>query len=324
MARAIWSGSISFGLVTVPVKLYSAVRRHDVRFTQLHGETGARVRQRRVDESTGEEVDYGDIVKGYEIGDGRYIAVDRDELDALAPESSRQISLLDFVDIDQVDPIHADRPYYLAPDGQAARKPYRLLVEAMERTGRAGVARFVMRTKEHLALLRPRDGVLIANTLYWADEVVVPDSIEELDLEDVEVGDREVEMAERLISSLATEWDADAYTDEHHERVVKFLEDKAAGREVTAPTAPEPEGEVVDLMQALERSLAAAGQEGAGAAGDGAARAAGDGQGGLSELTRAELYDLAQERDIPGRSSMTKGELVEALSDADAPARKAS
>jgi DNA end-binding protein Ku len=322
MPRAIWSGAISFGLVTVPVKLHPAVSSHDVRFTQLHADTGARVRRKRVDEQTGEEVAYGDIVKGYEIADGRYVRVDPEELQALAPEASRTIDVLDFVELSEVDPIRLARAYYLVPDGEAARRPYRLLVEAMERSGRAAVGRFVMRTKEHLALVRPRRGVLVANTMHHADEVVEPEALDIDGLDEVEVGDRELEMAERLIDSLTTEWEPERYRDEHHERVVAFLEDKAAGREVVVSEPEEAGGEVVDLMDALERSL----RDASGGAGSDGREAAGR-DDELASMSKKELYDLAQAADLPGRSSMTKDELVEALREADvAPAtlRRAS
>lgn len=310
MPRSMWSGSISFGLVTVPVKLYTSVRKHDIRFTQLHGETGARVRQRRVDERTGEEVAYEDVTKGYEIADGRYLVVDPDELEALAPTSSRTIELLDFVAIEDIDPIFFDRPYYLAPANDAARKPYRLLTEAMERSGRAGVARFVMRSKEYLAVLRPRDGALVANTVHYADEIVEPRAIEGMDeLGEVELQERELEMAERLIASLETDWEPERYEDQYHERLQGFLEEKAAGREITLEEPAEEPGEVVDLMAALERSLSQAGADRKPTDTDQTPAYAG--------MSKAQLYDLAQEREIPGRSSMTKDELIGALREAD-------
>lgn len=313
MPRSMWSGSISFGLVTVPVKVYSAIRKHDIRFTQLHGETGNRVRQRRVDEGTGEEVAYQDIAKGYEIADGRYLLVEPEDLDALAPTATRTIDLLDFVDLDDIDPIFFDRPYYLAPASEAARKPYRLLTQAMERTGRAGVARFVMRNKEYLAVLRPRDGALVANTVHYADEVMAPRSIEGMDdLDQVAVQERELEMAERLIDSLATDWQPEQYEDQYHERLQEFLEEKAAGREVVVEDRPEGPGEVVDLMAALERSLSQAGGR----------RPAGQAEAGTeapayASMSKSKLYDLAQERDIPGRSSMSKDDLIAALRESD-------
>lgn len=313
MPRSIWSGSISFGLVNVPVKLYPAVRSHDVRFSQLHRETGARVRQKRVDEVTGEEVAYGDIVKGYEIGDGHYVLVEKDELEALAPEASRTIDIRDFVERAGIDPMYYDRPYYLAPAGPAAGKPYRLLVEAMERADRVAIASVVMRTKQHLLALRAHDGVLVANTMNFADEVQPAGAIDDLRFAaDISVAERELEMAERLIDTLATDFDASVYEDEHHDRVVAFLESKAEGRAVAAPEGAPDTGEVIDLMAALERSLEA----GSRSTGGGTAGGTGD---DYDEMSKSQLYDLAQQRDIPGRSSMSKAELVAALRDTAAP-----
>lgn len=305
MPRSIWSGSISFGLVSVPVKLYPATTSHDVRFTQLHRDTGARVRRKRVDEETGDEVAFDDIVKGYEVGEGRYLVLDPDELDALAPEASRTIDIRAFVSQDEIDPLYYDRPYYLAPATDAAAKPYRLLLDAMRATDRVAVATFVMRTKEHLVALRARDGVLVANTMKHADEVRPAVDLDGLEhVAEVEVRDRELAMAEQLIESLAEPFDIDAYEDEHHARVLAYLEDKAAGNEVTIPTAAEESGEVIDLMAALERSLAA-----------GSRSTAETPTHDLAARSKSELYELAQERDLPGRSGMTKDELVAALGD---------
>jgi DNA end-binding protein Ku len=317
--RAIWSGSISFGLVNVPVKLFPAVRSHDIRFTQLHRDSGGRVRRKRVDETTGEEVAYDDIVKGYEVGAGRYVLVDPDEIDALAPEASRTIDIHDFVARDEIDPLYYDRPYYLAPATASAGKPYRLLLEAMQHADKVAIASFVMRTKEHLVALRAQDGVMVANTMNFVDEVQPADRIDGLELAEVDVNPRELEMAQRLIDSLVTRFDATAYEDRHHQRVISFLESKAEGRQVAAPEAAADTGEVIDLMAALERSLAA-GQEAerasAGATGV-------DDADDYRELSKSQLYDLAQQRDVEGRSGMTKAELIAALRERDADARHA-
>lgn len=302
MARATWSGSISFGLVNVPVKLFTAVRSHTLRFRQLNRDTNNRVRHRKVDAETGEEVDSEDIVKGWELGDGRYVLVEPDELDALDPEASRTIDIADFVDLTEIDPVYFDRPYYLAPDGQAAAKPYRLLVEAMGSAGRVALARFVMRGNEHLAAVRAKDGMLVLETMHYADEVVDPDEIDEPFDADVEVTDREVEMAEQLIEQLTTSFDPEAYEDRHRERVLEFLEDKAAGREVTVEAPAEPDSGVIDLMSALEESLAGRGQPA---------------DADYASMTKDELYDLARDREVPGRSEMSKDELVAALRDRD-------
>jgi DNA end-binding protein Ku len=324
MARATWSGAISFGLVSVPVKLFTAVRKQDVRFRQLHAETHNRVRRRKVDAQTGEEVDTSDIVKGYETDDGRYVVVDPDELAELDPEASRTIEIHDFVDLDDIDPIYYDRPYYLGPDGEQARKPYELLVTAMERSSKVAIGTFVMRTKEHLGAIRAKDGLLVLSTMNYADEVVDPGEVEGADREEIEVTDRELEMAGRLIDSLTTDFDPAAYRDRHRERVLEFIERKAAGEEIAVPAAEEEAGEVVDLMAALEASLER-GSRGGGDGDDAGSHQAGEEASAdgppagdsLAAMTRDELYELAQERDVPGRSSMTKDELVAALSEAD-------
>ncbi|MBW3619137.1 MAG: Ku protein [Actinobacteria bacterium] len=307
MARATWSGSISFGLVNVPVKLYTAVRSHDVHFTQLHEDTHARVRRKRVDEETGEEVPYEEIVKGYEVEDEQYVVVDPDELEELDPQASRLIDIRDFVEQAEIDPIYYDRPYYLMPDGEAAVKPYQLLTDAMERSEKVAIAKLVMRNKEYLAAIRARDGLLLMSTMNYADEVVDPDELEAPDRSGADVSQREIAMAEQLIDSLVTAFDPAAYEDEYQERVVEFLEAKAEGEDVEI-TAPERDtGGVVDLMSALEQSLERAkGGGGSGRSGGGR---------DYAELSKDELYELAQERDVPGRSSMTKDELVEALGD---------
>jgi DNA end-binding protein Ku len=257
MPRSIWSGAISFGLVNVPVKLYSAVSKKTVRFHQLHGETGSRIQQRRVDPTTGEEVSYEDIVKGYEIGKDRYVVVTPDELEALDPEKTRSIDIEDFVDESEIDPIYYDHPYYLAP-AQGAEKAYRLLLDAMKQAGKVAIARVVIRNKEQLVAIRPSDNVLTMSTMNFADEVVPPDKLDEIGESDgskEKTTKRELDMAQQLIDSLTTDFDPDKYHDTYRERVLDLIERKAAGEEIAAPPeAPEP-APVPDLMAALEASL---------------------------------------------------------------------
>jgi DNA end-binding protein Ku len=341
MARPTWKGSISFGLVSVPVQLFTAVRSQDIRFRQLHGKTKARVRQQRIDVETGEEVDYDDLVKGYETEDGRYVVVDPDELRQLDPQASELIDIHDFVDLAEIDPIYYERPYYLAPNGKAAAKPYRLLADAMTREGKVAIASFVMRNKEYLAAIRAHDGLLILSTMHHADEVVDPADLDISGLiGEVEVREREVEMAQRLIDSLVTDFEPAAYEDTYRQRLTEFLEAKAEGQDIELPEVEPDRGGVIDLTAALEQSLERAGRERGsrrGARGDPAPQAdrgrdeagggTGDGDASRSPaasdyrgLTRDELYELAQERDIPGRSSMSKGDLVAALESTDAEA----
>ena len=259
MPRSIWSGAISFGLVNVPIKLYSAVSRKSVRFHQLHDETGVRIQQRRVDPSTGEEVAYDDIVKGYEIGPDRYVVIEPDELEALDPKKTRSIDIEEFVDLEEIDPIFFDHPYYLAP-AQGGAKAYKLLLEAMREQGKVAIGRVVIRQKESLVAVRPiaTGEVLGLTTMIFADEVVDPSTIDELDaLEDVEAGQRELKMAQQLIESLSSDWDPEQYTDTYRERVLELIEKKAAGEEIAVQPAEEPKP-VPDLMAALEASIKAA------------------------------------------------------------------
>jgi DNA end-binding protein Ku len=258
MPRAIWSGAISFGLVNIPVKLYSAVSKKTVRFHQIDAESGGRVRQKRVGPD-GEEIPYEQIVKGYEIGPDRYVTIAPEELEALEPQKTRTIDIEDFVDLEQIDPIYYDHPYYLAPD-TGASKAYRLLVDAMEDSGKVAVARVVLRSKEHLVAIRPRDGALAMETMLFADEVIPAESLEELASADgdVETSDRELAMANQLIESLASDFEPGKYRDEYRERVLDLIERKAQGETIVIEE-PEAEPEQVpDLMAALEASIASA------------------------------------------------------------------
>jgi DNA end-binding protein Ku len=263
-----WSGAISFGLVNVPVKLYSAVSRKTVRFHQLNGKTGTRIAQKRVDASTGEEVPYEDIVKGYELTKERYVVITPDELETLDPEKSRTIDIEDFVDLADIDPVYYDHPYYLVPD-KGATKAYGLLLNAMEESGKVAVARVVLRSKEHLVAIRPAPGnVLTMETMLFADEVVPPEELDELpEAKDLKASERELTMAQQLIDSLSSDFEPQKYRDEYREKVLELIERKAAGEEIAVqPEAPEPK-KVPDLMAALEASLAAVKGDGAASGG---------------------------------------------------------
>ena len=258
MARAIWSGSISFGLLNVPVKLYSAVSKKSVSFRELRESDGSRVRHKRVAEADGKEVEYNDIVKGYEIAPDQYVVVTRDELEELDPKKTRAIEIQDFVDLDDIDPIYFDHPYYLGPD-KGAERAYALLVKAMDEAHKVAVARFVLRNRESLAALRPMDGVLTMATMRFADEVVSPTEISEVLGEDVETPQKkELDMAKALIDSLTSDFDAGQYRDEYREELLALIERKAKGESIVSSEteAPEPT-KAPDLMAALEESLAA-------------------------------------------------------------------
>ena len=257
MARAIWSGAISFGLVNVPVKLYTATSPKSVRFHQLSAKTGARIKQKRVDASTGEEVAFEDIVKGYELTPDRYVTIASDELDALDPKATHTIDIEEFVDLVEIDPIYYDHNYYLAPSAGGA-KAYRLLLEAMRESGKIAVGRFVLRSKQQLCALRPVGDALALTTMLFGDEVLSPDRLDELDsLSEAEASDRELRMAQQLIESLSAEFDPTKFRDEYRDRVLELIERKASGEEIAVlPEAPEPAA-APDLMAALEASLAA-------------------------------------------------------------------
>jgi DNA end-binding protein Ku len=257
MARSIWTGAISFGLVTVPVKLYSAVNRKTVRFHQLSGKSGVRIAQKRVDPSTGDEVSYDEIVKGFELTPDRYVVVEPGELETLQPKKTKTIEIEDFVELSDIDPIYYDHPYYLAP-GTGGAKPYRLLVEAMRETDRVAIARVVIRSKEALVALRPMDDhVLGMSTMLFPDEVVDPDSIDEISAtSDVEVTKRELDIAKQLVESLAGPFDPSKYHDTYRQDVLDLIERKAAGEEIAVqPATDEEEEPVPDLMAALKASL---------------------------------------------------------------------
>jgi DNA end-binding protein Ku len=264
MARAIWSGTISFGLLNVPVRMYSAVARRNIALREIRESDSARIKHRRVAEGTDEEVPYENIVKAYELSPGQYVPLSKDEMAALAPEKTRAIDVQDFVDIEEIDPMYFDSPYYLGP-ADGAEKAYSLLAAAMENSGKAAIARFVFRNKEHLSAIRPADGVLTLTTMRFHDEVVPPSELDDL-LPDKKpkVAKREREMAEQLIDSLSTDFEPDSYRDEYREQLLALIEQKAEGKEIVAPEAEAPKAtKAPDLMAALEESIAAVKDKGA-------------------------------------------------------------
>ncbi|MFC7898029.1 Ku protein [Streptomyces sp. NPDC057381] len=331
MARAIWTGVITFGLVSVPVGLFTATENHTVHFHQLQRGTSDRIRNRRVNERTGKEVDPGDIVKGYEVGEGEYVVVEPDELDEIAPGRSRALEITDFVELDRIAPVYFDRTYYVAPRGKEYLKVYELLRAALAESGKAGVATFVMRNRQYLTALRAEDDVLVLQTLHWADEV--RDPVRELpELPSDRVGrGKELDMALRLVDALSGPWEPDRYHDTYQEKVRELVRAKAEGEEVAVAREAPQATNVVDLMEVLQGSLEQA--KGTGAGGGKPTGKAKSGErtagarkkatapsrgkpptrGELRGLSKAELYQRATDQGVAGRSRMSRDELVDAL-----------
>jgi DNA end-binding protein Ku len=314
MARSLWTGSISFGLVNVPVALYSAVRDLDVHFRQLHEKDGAPIDTRRFCSEEDKEVPFEAVGHGYELDDGTQVVLTDDDLAAAAPRKTRTIDIEAFVDVDEVDPMYFDHPYFLAPVGEAEGnlRAYRLLVKVMESTDRAALGRFVLRSKEYLVLVRVRDGRLALTTMLFHDEVRPS--------KDVDTGGRkppkaQLDAAKKLIEALSVDWDPSQYTDCYRERLLDVIERKRKGKRIVAPSGGrEAGGPPPDIMAALKESLERA------RSGEGFEPRDDDGNGDgsdgdLADLSRDELYERAQKEDVPGRSSMSRKELIEALSD---------
>ncbi|MBE1603567.1 Ku protein [Actinopolymorpha pittospori] len=339
MARQIWSGSLSFGLVNVPVGLVSATEQKDVSFHQREAETNARIRYKRVAEGTDREVDYKNIVKGYELPGDKFVTLTQEEVDAASLGRSRSLEITDFVDLAEIDPVYYEKTYYLSPREESAHEAYALLRDAMEQTGLAGVGSFVMRGKEYLAVIRPWKQVLVLQTLLFADEVRDPEDV---------VGDlpaarkstsREMKAAVNLIEQLATPWKPEKYEDTYRERLLGIVKDKAKGREISLEEVEPEESNVVDLMDALRRSVeeAKSGRAGPGqakkagsksgaskrSATDAAAKKSGRGSsasgGGrrksatVGALSKQELYERATKLGIDGRSNMSRAQLQKAV-----------
>ena len=254
-ARPIWSGSISFGLVTIPVRLFTAVREKRLHFRTLHDQDMVPLKQKMYCPADGKEVHREHTLKGYEIEKGRFVIVSDEDLEAASPKRTKAIEIQDFVELDEIDPLYFDRPYYVAPRPEGA-KPYKLLLEAMEKTGKVGIAKVVMWSKEYLAALRPLEGGLVLETMHYFDEVVPAASVAGLEVK-AKVDERELKMAQQLIDSLTTEFKPQKYHDEYREQVMELIERKAAGEEIhTVPTTEEKTGRARNLMDALEASLA--------------------------------------------------------------------
>ena len=257
MPRPVWTGTISFGLVAIPVKLYHAVRRQSVSFNQLDDRTMSRIKYRKVSALDGEEVPDDHIVKGYEVSKDRYIVVDPDELEPFIPSATKTVDLEEFVDLVEIDPVFYDSAYYVAPGSNP--KPYVLLARAMEESNKVAIGRFVMRNKQYTAAIRAEGGRLIMSTLAYADEVLDPATIDELaDLDDVEVSKKEIAMAESLVDSLTAAFEPAKYRDEYREQVLDLIEIKASGEAFELPAAEAEKPKVIDLMAALEASVAKA------------------------------------------------------------------
>ena len=255
MPRAIWSGSLSFGLVNVPVKAYVAVRDHAIHFHQLDKKTGARVEYRKVSSKTGRKLEADDIEKGYEVTKGKYVVVDEAEFEELRPRSTRTIDVTDFVELASIDPIYYENTYWLGTDGEGAARAYRLLLESMEKKQRVAIGTVVMRNKQYLTAIRPLDGALAMSTMRFADEVVPRDEIDGIPGAGVEPGDREVRLATQIIDSLTTEWEPARYADTYTDELRELIEAKAKGKDVTVEPEIEPEAKVLDLMEALKASV---------------------------------------------------------------------
>ncbi|MEU6671956.1 Ku protein [Streptomyces sp. NPDC046727] len=313
MARPIWTGVLTFGLVTLPVGLYTATEDHTVHFHQLQRGTSDRIRNKRVNERTGKEVDSDRIVKGYELEEGEYVVVEPEELEEIAPGRSKVIDLAGFVDLHQVEPVYFDRTYYVGPRGKEYVKVYELMRAALERADKAGIATLTMRGKEYLTALRAQPGVLVLHTLHWADEVRDPARVvDQLPERRTRTDSKELRTAEQLIDALTIDWDPRDYRDTYEERVKRLVAAKRKGEEVVGEPEPPEATNVIDLMEVLNRSVEESrsrGRKGGGGKRPARRKEAED----LASLSKAELYERASDAGVPGRSKMTREELIEAL-----------
>jgi DNA end-binding protein Ku len=254
--RTLWKGAITFGLITIPVKLYSAVQEKGLKMNMLHGEDGGRIKFKRECSKCGKEVTWDDIVKGYEYSKEHYVTFTDEELEALEVDSIHAIDVVSFVPLEDIDPIYFNKTYYVAPE-PSGLKAYKLLAEALEAEGQVGIAKVALREKEHLATIRLKDGVFVLETMHWPDEIREAE-FDELDKK-IDVRDAEVKMARQLVQQLSAEFDPSEFKDEYRAALEKLVEQKVAGEEVTIAAAPEEEPtKVVDLMEALRASVAEA------------------------------------------------------------------
>ena len=328
MARVIWSGALAFGLVNIPVGLYAATEDKTVHFNQFQKGTSDRIRYKRVNERTGDEVPFKEIVKGREVDEDTYVLVTDEELESVEPGRTRTIDITDFVDLSEVDPMYFQRTYYLAPRGDGADRPYELLHQAMAATNRAGIATLVMRSKEYLVAVRPQENILALETMYFADEIRDPVEATGYEPTGRPAKPRELTIARQLIESMTTEWDPEQYRDTYRERVEELIESKRNGEEIEAAEPAPRASKVVDLTEMLRQSVAdARGRGGSKAPSrkNGSARKdqkTPDGED-LAEMSKTQLAQLAGELEIPGRSKMTRDDLEQAIRQARHPRPKA-
>ncbi|MFL5826508.1 MAG: Ku protein [Thermoleophilaceae bacterium] len=320
MPRSLWTGSVSFGLVNVPVRLAPGTRDLSVRFHQLHAKDNARIEVRRFCSAEDKEVAWEEIAHGYELEDGNMVVLTDEELEAADPKHTRTIDIEAFVDEEDIDPIYYDRPYLLVPEeNEGVVRAYHLLREVMERSGRVAIARFVLRTKERIAAIRVRDGALTLTTMFFHDEIRGRDWLDGAVPDKAKAPSKdELEGAVSLIEAMSRDFDPNRYEDVHRKRLLELIQRKRKGQEIELPEEPEAPAAVPDLMAALEASLERSRGGGGGDGDDGGGgkkRApSGDGRSKLEQMSREELYERAQKKKVPGRSKMSKDELVEALS----------
>ncbi len=332
MARATWSGFLSFGLVSVPVGLYTATTDQTIHFNQLHKGTSHRIRYKKVDEETGEELSSEDIVNGYPLGGGEYVVVTREEMAEAAPGKSELIEIQDFVDLEEIDPIFFRQSYYLAPKGKGADRAYALLLEAMRETKKVGIATLVLRDKEHLVAVRPAEKVLMLETMYFEDEIRDPE--EELDTLPPlgHANARELSIAKKLIESLTDEWSPDRYKNTYRQRVEELIEEKRAGHAVVRGAEDRPKSNVIDLMSALQASIdrttskrpARSAARATATKGASLKVSAHHEKKGPDAMTKADLLERAAKLKLDVNAKMTKGELLRAVNGAKPPAKKSA